>query len=56
VEAVELEIGSSNMEWGRLKDSAIAERDEIEVSSILRGTAWFRLVEGDELEMEDEVG
>jgi hypothetical protein len=39
-----------------LEDSVIAERDEIKVSSILRGMVWFRLVEGDELETEDEVG
>ena len=56
VEAIELETGSSSMERGRLKDSITAERNEIDVSSMLRGMARFGLVEGDELEIGDEVG
>jgi hypothetical protein len=56
VEVIELETGSSSMERGRLEDSVMAERNEIEVSSMLRGMAWFRLVEDDELEIGDEVG
>jgi len=56
VEAIELKSGSSSMERGRLEDSVIAERNEIEMSSMLRGMAWFRLMEGGELEIGDEVG
>jgi hypothetical protein len=54
-EAVELAVGSSSIERGRLDDSATLDRGEIEVSSTLRGMVGFRLMEGGELEVGDEV-
>lgn len=54
-EASETDAESSSMERGRLEDSVIADRGEMEESSMLRGVGRLKVVK-DEWEMGDEVG
>jgi hypothetical protein len=49
-EASEADAASSSRERGRLEDSVIADREEIEESSMLRGVDWLKVVEDDEWE------
>lgn len=50
-EASEADAESSSRERGRLKDSVIADREEMEESSMLRGVGRLKVVEDDEWEV-----
>lgn len=54
-EASETDAESSSMERGRLEDSAIADREEMEESSMLRRMGKLKVVD-EEWEIGDEVG
>jgi hypothetical protein len=56
IEAIELDAESSSMDRGRLEDSVIGDREEMEESSMLWRMGGVRLVEDEDREMGDELG